>query len=326
MMQARTAMFARTGGPEVIEWHTVDVPAPGAGEVTLRQTAVGLNYIDTYHRGGIYPVELPSGLGLEAAGIIEAVGEGVEGLAVGDRVATFGPARGAYADVRNVAASSLFKLPDTISDEIAAAALLKGCTTEFLVERCARVQPGQAVLVHAAAGGVGLLLVQWLKAVGATVIGTVSSEAKAALARQAGADHIVFYTREDTAKRVRELTGGAGVRVVFDGVGLDTWEASLDSTGKRGLIVSYGNASAPVTGISLGVLATKGSLYNTRPTLFDYYTDPAERAAGAARLWEMIGSGKVKVTIGQTYPLEQAAQAHRDLESRATSGSTLLVP
>lgn len=158
------------------------------------------------------------------------------------------------------------------------------------------------------------------------MIGTVSSEAKAALAQQAGADHIVFYTREDTAKRVRELTGGAGVRVVFDGVGLDTWEASLDSTGKRGLIVSYGNASAPVTGISLGVLATKGSLYNTRPTLFDYYTDPAERAAGAARLWEMIGSGKVKVTIGQTYPLEQAAQAHRDLESRATSGSTLLVP
>lgn len=325
-MQARHAIIARTGGPEVIEWHTVDVPAPGPGEVTLKQTAVGLNFIDTYHRRGIYPIELPSGLGLEAAGIIAAVGDGVEGLVVGDRVATFGPARGAYADIRNVSAASLFTLPDGISDEVAAAALLKGCTTEFLVERCARVAPGQAVLVHAAAGGVGLLLVQWLKAVGAIVIGTVSSEAKAALAQQAGADHIVFYTREDTARRVRELTGGAGVRVVFDGVGLDTWEASLDSTGKRGLIVSYGNASAPVTGISLGVLATKGSLYNTRPTLFDYYTDPAERAAGAARLWDMLGSGKVKVTIGQTYPLDQAEQAHRDLESRATSGSTLLLP
>nr|WP_110298326.1 quinone oxidoreductase [Blastomonas natatoria] len=326
MMQARQAVIRATGGPEVIEWQTVDVAAPGAGEVTLRQTAVGLNYIDTYHRRGIYPVDLPSGLGLEAAGVVEAVGAGVEGLSVGDRVATFGPARGAYADIRNVAAASLFKLPEDISDETAAAALLKGCTTEFLVERCARVEPGQAVLVHAAAGGVGLLLVQWLKAIGATVIGTVSSEEKAALAKEAGADHIVFYTREDTAKRVRELTGGAGVRVVYDGVGLDTWEASLDSTGRRGLIVSYGNASAPVTGISLGILATKGSLYNTRPTLFDYYADPAEREAGAARLWQMIRAGKVKVTIGQTYPLEQAEQAHRDLESRATSGSTLLMP
>lgn len=325
-MQARHATIARTGGPEVIEWQTVDVPAPGAGEVTLRQSAIGLNYIDTYHRRGIYPIDLPSGLGLEAAGTITAVGDGVEGLAVGDRVATFGPARGAYADIRNVAAASLFKLPEDISEQTAAAALLKGCTTEFLVERCARIEPGQAVLVHAAAGGVGLLLVQWLKAVGAIVIGTVSNEEKAALARGAGADHIVFYTREDTAKRVRELTGGAGVRVVFDGVGLDTWEASLDSTGRRGLIVSYGNASAPVTGISLGILATKGSLYNTRPTLFDYYATHAEREAGAARLWQMIRSGKVQVTIGQTYPLEQAEQAHRDLEARATSGSTLLLP
>ncbi len=325
-MQARHAFIATTGGTEVIEWHDVEVPSPGPGEVTLRQTAVGLNYIDTYHRSGVYPVDLAGGLGLEAAGTIAAVGDGVTGLRVGDRVATFGPARGAYADVRNIAASSLFKLPDDISEEIAAAALLKGCTTEFLVERCAKVEPGQAVLVHAAAGGVGLLLVQWLKAVGAVVIGTVSNDAKASLAREAGADHIVFYTREDTAKRVRELTGGAGVRVVFDGVGRDTWESSLDSTGRRGLIVSYGNASAPVTGISLGVLAAKGSLYSTRPTLFDYYADPAERAAGAARLWEMIGSGEVNVTIGQTYPLEQAQQAHRDLEARATSGSTLLLP
>ncbi|GGB55554.1 quinone oxidoreductase family protein [Blastomonas aquatica] len=325
-MQARQAFISRTGGPEVIEWHSVDVPTPGAGEVTLRQTAIGLNYIDTYHRSGVYPIDLPGGLGLESAGTVEALGDGVEGLAIGDRVATFGPARGAYADVRNVAAASLLKLPDDISDQTAAAALLKGCTTEFLVERCARVQAGQAVLVHAAAGGVGLLLVQWLKAIGATVIGTVGSEDKAALARAAGADHIVLYTREDTAKRVRELTGGKGVRFVFDGVGRDTWEASLDSAGKRGLIVSYGNASAPVTGVGLVVLAAKGSLVVTRPTLFDYYADPAERAAGAERLWAMIGSGKVKVTVGQTYPLEQVAWAHRDLESRATTGSTLLLP
>lgn len=268
----------------------------------------------------------PSGLGLEAAGVIEAVGEDVQDFSAGDRVATLGPARGAYANIRNIVASSLFKLPNHISNEVAAAALLKGCTAEFLVERCAQVKAGHTVLVHAAAGGVGLLLVQWLKAMGAIVIGTVSSEEKAMLAREAGADNIVFYTREDTAKCVRELTDGAGVRVVFDGVGLDTWEASLDSTGKRGLIVSYGNASAPVTGLGLGILAAKGSLYTTRPTLFDYYSDPAERAAGAARLWDMIGSGKVNVTMGQTYPLEQVQQAHRDLEARTTKGSTLLMP
>ena len=321
---ARVATFSKTGGPEVIEWIDVDLPAPGPGEVRMRTTAVGLNYIDTYHRRGIYPVELPSGLGMEAAGVVEAVGEGVTGFAVGDRVATFGPVRGAYATARNLPAATLFKLPDDIDDETAAAALLKGCTTEFLVERCAKVEPGWPVLVHAAAGGVGLILVQWLKAIGAVVIGTVSTEEKAAEARAAGADHVILYTREDTAKRVRELTGGKGVRVTFDGVGMDTWEASLDSTGRRGLIVSYGNASAPVTGISLGVLATKGSLYNSRPTLFDYYAEPEERAAGVARLWEMIRTGKVRISIGQRYALEDAAQAHRDLEGRKTSGSTVL--
>lgn len=321
---ARVATFSKTGGPEVIEWIDVDLPAPGPGDVRMRTTAVGLNYIDTYHRRGIYPVELPSGLGMEAAGVVEAVGEGVTGFAVGDRVATFGPVRGAYATARNLPAATLFKLPDDIDDETAAAALLKGCTTEFLVERCAKVEPGWPVLVHAAAGGVGLILVQWLKAIGAVVIGTVSTEEKAQEARAAGADHVILYTREDTAKRVRELTGGKGVRVTFDGVGMDTWEASLDSTGRRGLIVSYGNASAPVTGISLGVLATKGSLYNSRPTLFDYYAEPEERAAGVARLWEMIRTGKVRISIGQRYALEDATQAHRDLEARKTSGSTVL--
>lgn len=321
----RQARITRIGGPEVIEWIDADLPDPGPGEVRIRSTAVGLNYIDTYYRDGTYPAELPSGLGIEAAGVVEAVGPGVR-LAVGTRVATFGPKLGAYATARNVLAAHLFELPDDISDEIAAAALLKGCTAEFLADRVAKIAPGDWALVHAAAGGVGLLLVQWLKARGARVIGTTSSEDKAALARKAGAEEIVFYTREDTAKRVREITGGAGVRVTYDGVGLDTWESSLDATGLRGMIVSYGNASAPVTGISLGVLASKGSLYNTRPTLFHYYAEPAEREAGAAALWDMIRSGKLAVTIGQRYALEDAAQAHIDLEGRKTHGSTVLLP
>ncbi len=325
-MRAMQAIFTRTGGPEVIEWHEVDLPAPGAGEVTLVQSAIGLNFIDTYHRRGIYPVQLPSGLGLEAAGTVAAVGGGVSGVKEGDRVATFGPAMGAYSTARNVAAASLFKLPGGIDDRTAAAALLKACTTEFLVERCAKVQPGWPVLVHAAAGGVGLLLVQWLKQAGAMVIGTVSTAEKAAAATGAGADHVILYTQDPVASKVRELTGGAGVRVTFDGVGMATWEASLDSTGRRGLVVNYGNADAPVGGVNLGILAAKGSLYNTRPTLFDYYAEPAERAAGAERVWEMLGSGKLKVTIGQTYPLLQAAQAHIDLEGRKTTGSTVLLP
>ncbi len=326
MMQAREARIERHGGPEVIGWRDVALPTPGEGEVLMVNAAVGLNYIDTYHRRGTYPVSLPSGLGIEAAGTVAAVGPGVSGLREGDRVATFGPKLGAYASARLVPAASLFALPDDVGFDVAAAVLLKGCTVEFLAERCAQVKPGMAVLVHAAAGGVGLLLVQWLKAMGATVIGTVSSEAKAAAARTAGADHIIRYDHEPVAARVRELTGGAGVRVTYDGVGLDTWEASLDSTGRRGLIVSYGNASAPVTGISLGVLAQKGSLYNTRPTLFDYYSGAEERAAGAERLWAMLRSGKLSVTIGQRYALEDAAQAHIDLEARRTTGSTLLLP
>lgn len=322
---ARQARISATGGPDVIEWLDVDLPEPAAGEVQMRTTAVGLNYIDTYHRRGIYPVPLPSPLGVEAAGVVQAVGEGVRELSPGDRVATFGPGLGAYATHRNLAATALFKLPDDISDEIAAAALLKGCTAEFLATRAARILPGDWVLVHAAAGGVGLILVQWLSALGARVIGTVSTEPKAEVARQAGAQEIVFYTREETASRVREITGGRGVRVTYDGVGADTWGASLDSTGIRGLVVSYGNASAPVTGVSLGLLATKGSLYTTRPTLHHYYAEPAERAAGAHELWDMIRSGKVKITIGQTYPLEEAATAHSDLEGRKTTGSTLLI-
>lgn len=324
-MHARIARITRTGGPEVIEWVDADLPAPAAGEVLVEHTAVGLNMIDTYFRTGIYPVALPSGLGVEAAGRVLAVGDGVTGFVAGDRVASFGPGLGAYATARIYPAASLFVLPDAIDDQTAAAAILKGCTVEFLVERCAHVQPGMAVLVHAAAGGVGLLLVQWLKHIGATVIGTVSTEAKADSARAAGADHVINYSADPVAAKVRKLTDGKGVRVTFDGVGQDTWEASLDSTGRRGLIVSYGNASAPVTGIGLGILAQKGSLFCTRPTLYSYYEDLAERAAGAARLWDMIASGTLDVTIGQTYPLADVAQAHTDLEARRTTGSTVLV-
>ena len=325
-MKALRAEFDQIGGPEVIVLREVDVPAPGPGEVTIVQSAVGINYIDTYHRSGIYPVKLPSGLGLEAAGTIAAVGEGVSGLREGDRVAMFGPALGAYASARNVPAASLFLLPDGIDNRTAAGALLKAATTEFLVERCAMVQPGWPVLVHAAAGGVGLLLVQWLKHKGAMVIGTVSTAAKAEAARKAGADHVIRYDSEPVAEKVRELTGGAGVQVVFDGVGMSTWQASLDSAARRGLIVSYGNADGPVTGVGLGVLAMKGSLFVTRPTLFDYYTDPTERVAGAELVWDMIGSGRITVNIGQTWPLSEAAEAHRALEARETTGSSLLIP
>ncbi len=320
----RAAVIHRTGGPEVIEWQDVTLPPPAAGEVRVRNTAVGLNFLDTYHRKGIYPIDLPSGLGMEAAGVVEAVGAGVTRLATGDRVATFGPVRGAYSTARNLPATALFKLPADIDDGTAAAALLKGCTAEFLAERAGKVQPGWTVLVHAAAGGVGLILTQWLTAMGATVIGTVGDEAKAKLATEAGAAHVIQYRHEDIAARVRELTGGKGVPVVFDGVGMATWEPSLASAARRGLIVSYGNADGPVTGVSMGILAAKGSLFVTRPTLFDYYAAPAEAEAGVERLWTMIRTGKVRITIGQRYPLEQVAQAHADLEARKTTGSTIL--
>ncbi|PJG46640.1 quinone oxidoreductase [Sphingobium sp. LB126] len=323
---ARVARIETNGGPEVIAFHDVDLPAPAAGEVRVRHRVLGLNFIDTYHRRGIYPVALPAELGVEGVGVVEAIGGGVTDFAPGQRVGYFGPERGAYATHRNIAAASLIAIPDDIDDETAAAALLKGCTAELLVERCARVEAGWPVLVHATAGGVGLILVQWLKAIGATVIGTVSTEEKAEKALAAGADHIIFYQSEDTASRVRALTDGEGVRVVFDGVGMSTWESSLDSCGIRGLIVNYGNADAPVGGVNLGVLAMKGSLYNSRPMLYHYYAKPAERAAGVARLWDMLRSGKVKISVGQRYRLEDVAQAHIDLEARKTTGSTLLLP
>jgi len=323
-MTERAARITRTGGPEVIEWVDVDLPPPGPGEVRMRHHAVGLNYIDTYHRSGVYPVDLPAGLGSEAAGVVEAVGEGVEDFRVGDRVGTFGPARGAYATARNVAAKQLFQLPDDIDDSTAAALLLKGCTVEALVERCACVQAGQTVLVWAAAGGVGQLMTGWLKAIGATVIGTAGSEDKAAHARMAGADHVLLHRDEDVPARVRAITDGEGAGVVFDGVGMATWERTLAATTRRGLIVSYGNAGGAVTGVNLGVLSAKGSLFVTRPTLFDYYATPEERQAGIARVFAMVRKGAIRPEIGQTFALEDAAAAHRALEAGETRGSTVL--
>jgi NADPH2:quinone reductase len=323
---ARIAQIERTGGPEVIQWVDVDLPPPGAGEVRMRNTAVGLNFIDTYHRKGLYPIDLPGGLGSEAAGVVEAIGEGVSGFAIGDRVGTFGPSRGAYATERNVAAAQLFKLPDSIDDKTAAALLLKGCTTEMLVERCAKVETGQTVLVHAAAGGVGHLLAGWLKAIGATVIGTVGDVAKVEQATRAGADHVLLHKEVDVAAKVREITGGKGVAVSFDGVGRATWPVSLASVSRRGLIVSYGNASGAVDGVGLGILARKGSLFVTRPTLFDYYVTPEERQAGIERVFAMLASGAISPEIGQTFALEDVADAHRALEAGETTGSTVLLP
>lgn len=254
------------------------------------------------------------------------MGDGVEGFPPGDRAATFGPLTGAYATHRVIGAEHLFPLPDAIDDQTAAAAIVKAFTAEFLVERCARVQPGWPVLVHAAAGGTGLLLVQWLKHIGAEVIGTVSTDEKAEAARAAGADHVIFYKREDTAARVREITGGAGVRVTLDGIGRSTWETSLDATGVRGLIVNYGNADAPVGEVDVGVLAMKGSLFNTRPMLFHYYAEPEERARCSARVWDLFEQGVLSVTIGQEYALADAGQAHEDLQAGRTTGSTILCP
>ncbi len=325
-MTCLRAQITGLGGPEVIEWVESDIPAPGPGEVLIEHSAIGLNFIDTYHRTGLYPVELPSGLGLEAAGRIMGVGDGVSGYAEGDRVAYMGPGLGAYSTHRVMPADAMFKLPDNVPDDIAAAAILKAATTEGLVERCADVNAGDTVLVHAAAGGVGLIMVQWLKALGVHVIGTVSSEAKEAAARAAGCDHVIRYDHEEIAPQVREITGGAGVPVVFDGVGKDTFMASLDSLRPRGLLVSFGNASGPVDGVNLGILAQKGSLFVTRPTLMHYYATPEDRELGIGRVWDMLGSGKVKVTIGQSYALKDAAQAHIDLEARRTTGSTILKP
>jgi NADPH2:quinone reductase len=320
----KAVRFSATGGPDVLEYGPATVAAPAAGEVLVRHTAIGVNFIDTYHRSGLYPVALPSGLGLEAAGVVEAVGAGVT-MAVGTRVGTCWGPIGAYASHRTIAADRLVVLPASVSDEVAAAALLKGCTTEFLVERCARVQPGQWVLVPAAAGGVGLLLVQWLKHVGATVIAVAGTAEKVALAMAHGADHGLVQDAT-LARQVRDLTGGRGVDVVLDGVGKASFEASLDSLARRGLLVSFGNASGPVGAVDISILARKGSLFVTRPTLFDYYVTRAEIERHAGRVLDLIGKGVIKVNVDQRYALADVATAHRDLEARRTTGSTILLP
>ncbi|SEM45439.1 NADPH2:quinone reductase [Sphingomonas gellani] len=322
----RYARLDRTGGPEVIGWFDETLPPPAAGEVQVRLTAVGLNYIDTYHRGGVYPVDLPARLGTEAAGVIEAVGDGVQGLSSGMRVGMLGPSRGTYATARNLPAHEVILLPDGVDDGTAAAILLKGCTAEFLVERCAEVKAGQIVLVWAAAGGVGHLLVGWLKAIGAVVIGVAGGADKLASVRDAGVDHVIDHRAEDVAARVREITGGAGVPIVFDGVGMATWDASLASVSRRGLIVSYGNAGGAVTRVALGTLASHGSIFVTRPTLFDYYADSEQRRAGTGRVFAMLRQGAIRPKIGRTFALEEAADAHRALEAGETRGSTLLIP
>jgi NADPH:quinone reductase len=322
-MECYRLMIRRTGGPEVIEREPLGPLAPRLGEVLVRHEAIGLNFIDTYHRSGLYPLQLPSGLGSEAAGVVEAAGEG-SGFAEGERVAYALAPPGAYATHRLIAADRLVRLPEGISAEAAAAVILKGCTAEMLVERCAKVQAGDWVLVHAAAGGVGSILVPWLKAVGAKVIAHAGSAGKAAIAEALGADHALSCRFEELAQKVRDISGG--VRTVLDGVGTASWAASLASLGRRGLMVSYGNASGPAPPLSPLELARGGSLFLTRPTLGDYVATAAELQASAARLFEMIGSGAVEVRIGARFALADAAEAHRALEARKTTGSTLLIP
>jgi len=319
-------LVRRTGGPEVIEREAARIGAPGPGEALVRHQAIGLNFIDTYQRSGLYPVRLPSGLGSEGAGMIEAVGEGVTGVRPGDRVAYASGPLGAYATVRIMPAASLVPLPAGIDAEQAAAAMLKGMTADMLTGACARIQPGQTALVHAAAGGVGSLLVQWLKAIGAVVIAHAGSEAKAARARALGADTALSCPFEALAGEVRAATGGRGVDVAFDGVGAASWAATLASMAARGLIASYGNASGPVPPVAPLELARAGSLFLTRPTLLNYIATPEELRASAGRLFAMIETGKLRIEIGQRFPLAAAAEAHRALEGRATTGSTLLIP
>ncbi len=318
--------FEKTGGPEVLQWQDVSLAKPGLGEVRLRQTAIGLNYIDTYHRSGLYPVPMPSGIGLEACGVVESLGEGVKGFKVGDRVAYGSGPIGAYAEARNIPVARIIKIPKAISDETAAAMMLKGMTVRYLLRETFRVKRGQTILLHAAAGGVGLILSQWAKALGVKVIGTVGSDDKIAIAKAHGCAHVINSRSEDVAARVREITKGKGVPVVYDGVGQATLEASLNSLQPRGLLVSYGNASGPVKAFDLGQLAAKGSLYVTRPTLFNYTASDADFKATAADLVDMVKSGKVKIPVNQRYALKDAAQAHADLESRKTTGTTVLLP
>ena len=317
--------FSQTGGPEVLKLEDVDLPAPGPGQVRVRHTAIGVNFIDTYHRSGLYKLPLPSGLGSEAAGVVDALGSGVTVLKIGDRVAYAG-SLGAYAEANNVPADKLVKLPPGVSDEIAAAAMLKGMTAQYLLKRTYAVKPGETILFHAAAGGVGLIAGQWAKHLGATVIGTVGSDEKIALAKANGCTHVLNTRSEDWVKRVRDLTNGVGVPVVYDSIGKDTWSGSLDCLAVRGMMVSFGNSSGPVPAFEPGLLSAKGSLYLTRPTLFHYTRTPKELQETANDLFAVITSGDVKIAINQRFALKDARLAHEALHSRKTTGATILIP
>jgi len=315
----------KAGGPEILQWEDVTVGEPGPGEARVRHHAVGLNYTDVYNRIGLYPLSYPSGLGIEAAGVVEAVGAGVSNLKPGDRVAYANPPIGAYCEVRNMPAERLLNLPDSISFEQAAAMTLQGMTVQYLIKRAYKVQPGDTVVWHAAAGGVGLIACQWLAALGVTTIGTVGSDEKAQLAKAHGCHHVINYSRENFLDRVKEITKGAGVPVVYDSVGKDTFERSIECLRPFGMMVSFGNASGPVPPIDFAKVL-KGSLFLTRPSLMPYTAKREHLVATAKDLFDIVLSGKVKIEINQRYPLREVAQAHRDLEARKTTGSTILLP
>jgi NADPH2:quinone reductase len=318
--------FEKTGGPEVMKWVDVNVGEPGKGEIRVKHHAVGLNFIDVYFRTGLYPMPLPGGLGMEGAGEVTAVGEGVTQFKVGDRVAYASRPPGAYAEERVMSTNYVVPLPDAIGYEDAASIMLQGLTTQYLLRRTYRVKAGDTVVIHAAAGGVGMLACQWAKSLGATVIGTVGSDEKAELAKAHGCDYPIVYTHEDIAKRVREITNGAGVPVVYDSIGKDTYTASLDCLAPLGMFVSFGNSSGVVPPIDSSELAGRGSLFFTRPTLFSYIAKRGDLEAMAAELFEVVESGKVKTSVRQRYPMAEAARAHQELEARRTTGSTVFVP
>ena len=323
---ANAIRFYQTGAPEVMQWESVEVGEPGPGEARIRHEAVGLNFADTYFRTGLYPVQLPAGLGVAAAGVVEAVGDGVSQIREGDRVTYTGSPLGAYSTERVMPAESLIRLPEAIPFDTAAAMTMRGLTSAYLLRRIRPLRRGDTVLLHAAAGGVGLILTQWATLLGIRVIGTVSSEEKAAVARARGCEHVVVYTRENVAERVRELTGGAGVPVVFDSIGQATFASSLDSLARRGLLVCFGTASGPVPPIDAMQLAVKGSLFVTRPALADYIADPAERAELAGELFGHVEAGRITIEINQRYALKDAVQAHHDLEAGRSVGSSVLYP
>ena len=323
---AHAIRFERTGGPEVLAWQEVPVSKPAQGQVRLRHSAVGLNYIDTYHRSGLYPLAMPSGLGSEAAGVVEEVGPGVTGLKPGDRVAYAGGPIGAYADERVLPADRLVPVPGGITDQQAAAMMLKGMTAWYLVRRTHPVKRGETILIHAAAGGVGLIVCQWAKHLGATVIGTVGDDEKAALVKKNGCDHAIVYRREDFVARVGELTQGKKLPVVYDSVGKDTFYKSLDCLAPLGLMVSFGQSSGPIGPVDIGILSAKGSLFLTRPTLVNYTATREDLLTASRELFEVVQSGAVKIAVNQTFPLKDAAEAHQRLEARQTTGSTVLLP